>query len=78
MRLWIMEMYRTSDNNLLGTYASHKIDFYGWRTNSSGVYVKRLGISFIPQAEWVPFPRFSADGPMVVALSPRNRRCAMT
>jgi len=67
MELWIMEMYRTTDNRLLGTYASHRLSFDGWRPDSSGVYVRRLGMShgggFISIG-----PNF--DRPLVVALVP--------
>lgn len=70
--LWIMDMYRTSDNIKLGSYASHKLLFHGWRLNSSGVYVQRLGYSTSRGSFWDPTPSINFDRPMVVALVPKK------
>jgi len=66
MRLWIMEMYRTSDNRLLGTYASHRMRFLGWRPDSSGVFVQRLGMSGGGFIRIIP----NLDRPLAVVLVP--------
>ncbi|MFZ5644744.1 MAG: hypothetical protein ACOY46_14235 [Bacillota bacterium] len=72
IRLWVMDMYSTYDNKKLGSFASHKIDFMGWRPDSSGVFVKRLGYKS-GYGSWTFFiPRINFDGPRVVALVPEK------
>jgi len=59
VRLWIMEMYRSPDNGILGTYASHHMELAGWRSDSSRVYVRRAGSR-----------RLNLGGPMKAVMVP--------
>lgn len=69
--LWVMEMYRTSDNKRLGSYASHILLFHGWKSDSSGVYIKRLGSNTSDGGGfWNPYRSINFDRPVKVALVP--------
>lgn len=69
-RLWVMDMYRTLDNKKIGSFASHKIRFLGFRPDSSGVYVQRLGYTW-GTGNWIG-PSIDMSRPLVVALVPEK------
>lgn len=73
LRLWEMVMYRSSDNKRLGSFASHRLAFKGWCADSSGVYVRRVGVSsgssiFIS----LNFFTYDFSGPLMVAMVPHK------
>ena len=39
-RIWTMEMHRSADNGKQGSFASRRMVFYGWSSDSSRVYVR--------------------------------------
>lgn len=72
-RLWEMVMYRSSDNKRLGSFASHRLAFKGWCADSSGVYVRRVGVSS-GSSIFISLNIFTYDfsGPLVVAKVPKK------
>ncbi|MFZ5644748.1 MAG: hypothetical protein ACOY46_14265 [Bacillota bacterium] len=71
LNLWVMVMYRSSDNKRIGSFASHKLFFGGWRFDSSGVYVQRLGIES-GSGSFMTFFYYDFSGPLLVAMVPEK------
>ncbi|MHB8157254.1 MAG: hypothetical protein ACYDEQ_07670 [Desulfocucumaceae bacterium] len=69
--LWVMVMYRSSDNKRIGSFASHKLDFMGWHNDSSGVYVRRIGIQS-GSGFFMTLFYYDFSGPLLVALVPEK------
>lgn len=66
-----MEMYRSYDNKKLGSFASHRLDFNGWCPDSSGVYVRRVGIHS-GSGYFINIIHYDFSGPLVVAMVPEK------
>jgi hypothetical protein len=70
-KLWLLEMFRAGDDKKIGTFAHRRISYRGWRVDSSGFYVRRVGVS-VGGAAFLFEPWRFFEGPLEVALVPEK------